>query len=116
MGGPYNIPRNYKGEGRILFIFSTKAFIYTLISGLIGVPFWFVFRMFNHSLVGLIFIVFFALIGFIIGTFKIPDNQRFEFNRNVGGEAIDDIIVRWIKFKKNGKKIYVYKEETKDVK
>ena len=29
---------------------------------------------------------------------------------------IDDIIIRWIKFKKSGKKIYVYsaEEETKD--
>lgn len=25
----YQIPRNVKGEGRILFIFSTKALIYT---------------------------------------------------------------------------------------
>ena len=114
MGGPYNIPRNYKGEGRILFIFSTKAFIYTLIGGAIGVPFWLIFRILNLSLFGLIFILFFALLGFIIGTFKIPDNQRFEFTRNVGGESLDDIIIRWIKFKKDGKKIYVYKEEKKD--
>lgn len=26
---PYQIPRNVKGEGRILFIFSTKALIYS---------------------------------------------------------------------------------------
>lgn len=26
---PYQIPRNVKGEGRILYIFSTKALIYT---------------------------------------------------------------------------------------
>lgn len=29
----YQIPRNVKGEGRILFIFSTKALIYTGIGG-----------------------------------------------------------------------------------
>ena len=29
--GTYNLPRNVKGEGRILFIFSSKALIYTFI-------------------------------------------------------------------------------------
>lgn len=29
--GTYMIPRNTKGEGRILFIFSTKALIYTVV-------------------------------------------------------------------------------------
>ncbi len=28
--GTYMIPRNTKGEGRILFIFSTKAIIFTV--------------------------------------------------------------------------------------
>ena len=35
-GGPYNIPRNYKGEGKILYIFSTKGVIYTAIGIAIG--------------------------------------------------------------------------------
>ncbi len=29
--GTYMIPRNTKGEGRILFIFSTKALIFTVV-------------------------------------------------------------------------------------
>ena len=28
-GGPYNIPRNTKGEGRFFYIFTTKALIVT---------------------------------------------------------------------------------------
>ena len=32
----YNIPRNVKGEGRILYVFSTKALIYTFIGIAIG--------------------------------------------------------------------------------
>ena len=27
--GTYNVPRNVKGEGRILFIFTTKSLIYS---------------------------------------------------------------------------------------
>ena len=34
--GTYYIPRNVKGEGRILFIFSKKALIYTTIGAGIG--------------------------------------------------------------------------------
>ena len=95
MGGPYNIPRDYKGESKILFIFSKKSFIYTA--------------------VGVICVIIFAVLGFAIGTFKIPDVSTFEFTKNVGGEAIDDVIKRWIKFKRNSNRIYVYKEEeTKD--
>ena len=53
----------------------------------------------------------FAILGFAIGTFKIPDISTFEFTKNVGGEAIDDVIKRWISFKRKSNRIYVYKEE-----
>lgn len=33
--GTYNIPRNVKGEGRILFVFSGKSLIYTVVGGAI---------------------------------------------------------------------------------
>lgn len=36
--GTHMIPRNTKGEGRILFIFSTKALIYTVVGIAIGYP------------------------------------------------------------------------------
>ena len=45
MGGPYNIPRNYKGENKILFIFSTKAFMFTGIGALIGVVLYYILSL-----------------------------------------------------------------------
>lgn len=115
MGGPYNIPRNYKGENKILFIFSMKSFLFTIGAGAIGVIFYFILKIFNLATIGIIFVIVFALLGFIIGTFKIPDNTSMEFTRKVGGEAIDTIIIRWFKFKRKNSKIYVYKkEEAKD--
>ena len=115
MGGPYNIPRNYKGENKILFIFSTKAFIYTVVGGGIGVVLYFLLRMFGLGMAGIICTLILALIGFIIGTFKIPENSNMEALKKVGGENIDDVILRWIKFKQKNNRIYVYKEEeTKD--
>ena len=41
---PYQIPRNVKGEGRILYIFSTKALIYTAVGAGIRTNFCDTFR------------------------------------------------------------------------
>ena len=49
-----------------------------------------------------------ALLGFLVGTLKVPDISKFEFTKKTGGENIDDIIKRAIKFKTRGKKIYLY--------
>ena len=111
MGGPYNIPRNYKGEGKILFIFSTKSFLYTGAGLIIGIIFYFLFSALALKTVGLVILIALAGLGFVIGTFKIPDNSNFKFTQKTGGEAIDQVIIRWIKFKRNKRKIYVYKEE-----
>lgn len=112
----HEIPRNYKGEGRILYIFSTKGLIYTCVGVGIGLVFYFILKMLGFSIVGFIITLIFGAIGFAIGTLKIPESNAFEITKKTGGENIDDVILRWIKFKKNGNKIYVYKaeEETKD--
>ncbi len=114
--GTYNLPRNVKGEGRILFIFTGKSMIYTVVGGAVGLLFYFILSAFNLNMVGIIITACFALIGFIIGTLKMPDLEKFNFTRKTGGENVDDIIKRAIKFKTKGKKIYIYKEEEdKDV-
>ena len=99
--GTYYLPRNVKGEGRILFIFTTKSLIYTVIAGGIGLLFYFLFSLLGMTMV--------ALIGFLIGTVKMPELGKFEFAKKTGGENLDDILKRAIKFKTKGKKIYVYK-------
>ena len=112
--GTYNLPRSVKGEGRILFIFTGKSMIYTVVAGAFGLIFYFIFSMFELQMVGLIITGIFALIGFIIGTLKMPNMAKFKFTQKTGGENIDDIIKRAIKFKTKGKKIYIYKEDKKD--
>lgn len=114
--GTYNLPRNVKGEGRILFIFTGKSMIYTVVAGAIGLLFYFIFSAFGLNMVGIIITLVFALIGFIIGSMKVPNLEKFEFSKKTGGENIDDVIRRAIKFKTRGKKIYIYKEEERDVK
>ena len=110
-GGPYYIPRDVKGEGKILFVFSRKALIYTAISAGIGWVFYFIFSMLKMNAVGFVIMGLFAGIGFIIGTFKMPDVKGLEIARKTGGENIDDVIVRLFKFKRAGKKIYVNTKE-----
>ena len=114
MGGPYNIPRDYKGEDKILMIFSRKAFAYTGIGVFVGAMIRSLFQSLNCTIVGNVILVVLALAGFIIGTFKIPEASKFEVTRKLGGEKIDDVIVRYIKFKKKHKRIYVYKEEERN--
>ena len=109
--GTYNVPRNVKGEGRILFIFSSKSLVTTCIGGAVGLIFYFIFRLLNLTMVGIVITLIFALIGYSIGMFKIPDTNGLEITRKTGGENIDDVIKRYIKFKKNNKKIYVYTKE-----
>ena len=112
----YEIPRNYRGEGRILYIFSTKGLIFTCAGIGIGLIFYLIFKILGLSMVGIVITVIFAAIGFCIGTLKVPENSNIQFFKKTGGENIDDVIMRFIKFKNSGKKIYVYdaEEETKD--
>ena len=113
--GTYMIPRNTKGEGRILFIFSTKALIYTVVGGVIGLPFYWLFSIFKWKMLnpGIFVMAILALIGFLIGTVKVPSTEKFKVTRLVGGENIDDIILRYIKFKRQKNKIYITNEEEK---
>ena len=110
--GTYYIPRNVKGESRILYIFSVKSLITTLIGGAVGFIFFLIFSMVGLTTLGWIFVGIFALIGFIVGAVKIPTVSGIPITKKIGGESIDQIILRYIKFKKT-KKIYVYTKEEK---
>ena len=115
----YNLPRDVKGEGRILFIFSTKALIYTTFGVGIGFIYYFVLKLIGLQFVGIIIMLLLGLIGFVIGTLKVPDTNAFEITKKTGGENIDDVIKRAIKFKMQKNKIYFLdikntKEERKD--
>lgn len=121
-GGPYNIPRNTKGEGRFFYIFSTKALIVTMIFALVGIVIGLIVYAFlimakvktSTALVCLISALIFGAIGFIISSFKIPDSNNFELTRKTGGEYIDQIIIRFIRFKIKKNRIYTLFTEEKN--
>lgn len=113
--GTYYIPRNYKGETRILYIFSIKSLITTAIGIGIGAIFYFIFKAISLKTVGVILMALFAVIGYVIGAVKIPTIVYLPVTKKIGGEPISEIIIRYIKFKKN-RKIYTYYENTKEEK
>ena len=114
----YNVPRDVKGEGRILYVFSTKALIYTFVGVVIGFFFYLILSVFDMDFVAYIIIAILGLMGFCIGTFKVPESNAFSLTKNAGGVKIDDVILRMIRFKMKKNRIYVYslakKENTED--
>lgn len=105
--GTYYIPRNYKGETRLLYIFSIKSLITTALGGVIGLVFFLIFSAIGLKVVGVILMAIFAIIGYCVGALKIPTIVGLPVTKKIGGESISDIIIRYFKFKKN-RKIYTY--------
>lgn len=109
--GTHMIPRNTKGEGRLLYIFSTKALAYVGVGIILGLPFYYVCKFLKLYVLGVIILSLFGLLGFVIGTFKIPNIGAFKVTSLLGGENIDDVIIRYINFKRKRNKIFITKEE-----
>ena len=106
--GSYYIPSNkLKGEGRILYIFTTKSLIYTAAGAFIGFIFYFILSMLGLGTVGIVIMSVLALVGYGIGTIKFPTAGNNKIAKNVGGDSIDEVIMNYVRFKKN-KKIYTY--------
>ena len=105
----YMIPRDTKGEGKILMIFSKKSFLWTIGFAFFAlITIYPICLIFELSLIGIACVLLFGLIGFGIGSLKMPNSQNFEIFRKTGGENIDEILIRLLKFKKGGKKVYLY--------
>ena len=109
--GTYNLPRNVKGEGRILFIFTKKSMMWTAGATMVGAILYYIFSLVKLNMVGLIIAFVCTLIGFAIGTFKVPSISGWNWTRLNAGENLDDVILRAIRFKQKKNKIYIYKED-----
>ena len=106
----YTIPRNYKGETRILYIFTTKSLISTAIGALLGSIFLLIFMALEMKIVGVVIMAVFALIGWMVGGLNIPTISALPITKKIGGEPLGEIIMRYVKFKKT-RKIYTYTKE-----
>ena len=104
------IPKDLKGESRILLIFSGKSLITTAIFGAVGLVLFLIFKAIKLSFVGIVLFALLALIGYAFGTFKIPKITGWKFTKNIEGDSMDEIFLRFVKFKSN-RKIYSYTKE-----
>lgn len=104
----YYIPSNkLKGESRILYIFTTKSLIYTAAGAGVGLLFYLPLMLIGLKIVGIIIMIALAALGYGIGAIKMPTGGNSKLAKNVGGESIDQIIIKYINFKRN-KKVYSY--------
>lgn len=110
--GTYYIPRNYRGESRILYIFTVKSLITTACGAIVGAIFFAIFGAMKMKAVGIGFMAFFSFLGYAVGALKIPTIVAFPITKKIGGEPLGEIIIRYMKFKKN-RKMYVYTKEEK---
>ena len=63
------------------------------------------------TVVGIAMVVLCALIGYSIGMLKVPNICILKATKVVGGENVDDVIKRAIKFKQKRNKIYIYDDK-----
>lgn len=109
MGKTYSVPRSVKGETRVLIIFTIKSFISTVVLLIIG------FLITNiignaikiNLLSQIMILGVFGLIGFGLGSLKIPDNAIMGRLRTANGEEISTILFRAVLFRFK-RKIYIY--------
>lgn len=114
--GTYTIPRNLKGETRLLVIFSIKSLITTAIGAAVGALFYLIIaKGFGQNTAGLVVLAIFGVIGFGVGTIKIPTVAGLPITKKIGGESIDEIIKRYFQFRLTKKKYsyYITKEGDK---
>lgn len=95
-------------------IFSTKSLMWTAGTSVIGLIIYSLFKIVGLTKIGIIALILCALIGFVIGTCKMPKIDSIKISRQTEGENLDEIIKRAIKFKMKKNKIYVYAKEEKD--
>lgn len=95
----HEIPRESKNEGRILYFFTGRSIITTIIGILFGAFIGNFLNMLIQTVGMIIGIGLFGLIGFAIGAIKIPEISSFPITKSLSGMYIDEAIMKYIKFK-----------------
>lgn len=109
MGKSYSVPRSAKGESRILYIFTIKSMMATILFGCVGILPYLLLSSMGMKMAGIVTIAIFGGIGYAIMTLKIPDAPVMGKLRKAGGEQLGDIIWRTITFSKR-KRVYLYRK------
>ena len=110
--GTHLIPRSdVKGQDRFFIFFTIQGLICTIICAIPAIPLFSIFDAMGLTIVGFLFIVMFGGVGFLIGQGKIPEGGLFPGLKQVGGMYIKDVILMFLKFRKNKKKFVLETSE-----
>ena len=119
--GGFLIGRKAKSKGYLEGIkFGLIFVILFLLISLLGIRvkfeaksliFYLIFKLMSLNVVGIAMVVLCALIGYSIGMLKVPNIGILKATKVVGGENVDDVIKRAIKFKQKRNKIYIYDDK-----
>ena len=96
----HEIPRESKNEGKILYIFDGRSIITTVIGIVIGLIIGIFVSAFFPTYGMLISAILFGVLGFLLGTIKIPEITNIPVTKLVSGMYVDEAIMKYIKFKK----------------
>ena len=113
--GTHLIPRSdVKGQDRFFIFFTIQGLICTIICAVPAIPIFTIFDSMGLTIVGFIFIVAFGGVGFIIGQGKLPEGGLFPGLKQVGGMYVKDVILMYLKFRKNKKKFVLETSEDQE--
>lgn len=96
----HEIPRESKNEGRILYIFNGRSMLTTIIGIFLGFLIGTFLGIVLPTYGMIISVILFGLIGFMIGTVKIPEIATIPITKLIGGMYIDEAVMKYVKFKK----------------
>lgn len=95
----HEIPREAKGEGRILIFFNLQSIITTVIGLVIGLILGSIVSMFAGKVGFIVMLAAFGILGFIVGAVKIPEIKTMPITKSVNGLYLHQVVIRYIKFK-----------------
>ena len=115
--GTHLIPRsNVKGQDRFFIFFSVPGLIGTIIGLIPGYIMYSLVAALSGagnsiSMPGVVVLVLFGFIGFVIGQVQVPDNGSLPLFKKIGGLYIREVIVQYFNFNKNKKKFVLQVSE-----
>ncbi len=107
----HEIPRESQNEGRILYIFNGRSILTTIIGIIIGIIVGSFLKAVFSTIGMIVLVVILGGMGFAIGTMKIPEIHSFPITKSISGMYIDEVIMKYIKFKQRRSLKVLEKEE-----
>lgn len=108
----HEIPIDSKSETRLFVFFSLRALATTVVASILGMLIGAFVSVFTSPTAIMIVGGIFGFIGFVIGTFPIPNIKVLPVTRSISGLYLYEVVFRYFKFKMR-RKLYTIAKENK---